>query len=66
MYRFQNCHNNENKVDDLTLAPTLGLGAGTLRLTPTSPASHPGKCLVTLKPRVCCLKGHSGYIPTTK
>lgn len=44
MYRFQNCHNNENKVDDLTWLPPLGLGAGTLRLTPTSPASHPGKC----------------------
>ena len=23
MYRFQNCHNNENKVDDLTWLPPL-------------------------------------------
>lgn len=51
MYRFQNCHDNENKVDDLTWLPSLGLGAsmpeidaGTLRMTPMSPASHPGQC----------------------
>ena len=62
-------------MDDLTWLTSLGLGAnmpevdvGILRMTPTSPGSHPGQCFGhSLKPGVfCCRWGNSGYILTTE